>query len=94
MFASLATIQTTAVEGADIAVVPGAYGPNCAQHVALESTSWWAIGTVQDGSGTAWTFQQAVLAWQEGQDVAVVDEPNTGSGNGPRSDCPGVEDEH
>lgn len=91
---SLATLRTTAVEGGDIVVVPGAYGPNCAQHVALESTSWWAVGSVRDASGTAWTFQQAVLAWYEGRAVAIVDEPNVGSKSGPNSECPSVEEAH
>lgn len=94
MLDSLATIQSTAVERADITVVPGAYGPNCAQHVALESTNWWAIATVQDEEGVDWTFQDAVLAWYAGTPIAVIDEPNTGSGNGPSSNCTAVEEEH
>ncbi len=90
---SLADLQRTAVEGGDIAVAPGAYGPNCAQHVALESTSWWAVGSVRDGAGAEWTFQQAALAWYAGAEISVVDAPNGGAGSGPRSTCPGVEDE-
>ncbi len=86
-------LQSTAVEGADIAVVPGVYGPNCAQHVALESTNWWAVGTVQDEAGADWSFQRGVLAWYQGAGFSVVDEPNGGSGSGSGSTCPGVEDE-
>lgn len=93
MLGSLFTIQDTAVEGDAIEVVPGAYGPNCAQHVALESTNWWAVGTVQDEAGVDWSFQHAVLAWYGGASVSVVDEPNGGSGDGPRSTCPRAEDE-
>ena len=94
MFGALADIQSTAVEGAEIAVAPGAYGPNCSQHVALESTQWWALAAVDDGFGTEWSFQQAVIAWYQGDAVAIVDEPLIGSGDGPRSRCEDVDDEH
>lgn len=90
---SLADLQSTATEGPNMAVVPGAYGPNCAQHVALESTRWWAESTVEDGAGTEWSFQQGVLAWYGGAAFAVVDEPNTGSADGPSSTCAEVDEE-
>ncbi|MEZ4241277.1 MAG: hypothetical protein R3F59_34990 [Myxococcota bacterium] len=65
----------------------GVYGPNCAQHVALEVTDWWRVHTVADGAGTAWTLQDAVQAWFDGGTVAVRDEPVVGPGSGPASDC-------
>ncbi|MBT9557329.1 MAG: hypothetical protein IV100_14915 [Myxococcales bacterium] len=89
---ALATLRESAVEGKDITVVPGAYGPNCAQHVALESTTWWAVGTVEDDAGALWTFEEAVSAWRDGAAVAIVDGPTAGPGNGPGSVCPAHED--
>lgn len=90
---SLATIQSTAVERADIPVAPGAHGPNCAQHVALESTRWWAESTVEDEDGAEFSYQQAVNAWYAGDAVSVIDAPNGGSGDGPYSTCADVDDE-
>lgn len=40
-----------------------------------------------------WSFQHAVLAWFQGDPVAVLDAPNTGTEDGPRSTCVGVDDE-
>lgn len=93
MLEALADLPTTAVEGDAIEVVPGAYGPNCAQHVALESTSWWAVSTLQDDGGAEWSFQQAVLAWKDGQSIALIDAPNSGNADGPGSTCAAVDDE-
>ena len=92
MLSALASIQETAVEGADITVIPGAYGPNCPQHVALESSQLWALSTVRSGDLDL-SFQQAVLAWYGGESVAVIDAPNSGTDDGPASTCGEVEDE-
>jgi len=61
---------------------------------ALEMTSWWDGGTVEDGDGDAWTFQDAVAAWHNGEQVSIIDEPLAGEGDGPMSDCEAVDDEH
>lgn len=79
-------IQGTALE--TIPVAPGVYGPNCAQHVALETNDWWRVATVEDAYGTPFTFQGAALAWYLGDaPVVLVDDPVIGEGAGPRSTC-------
>lgn len=94
MLGSLEDLRFTAVEGEDITVIPGAYGPNCAQHVALESTQWWALATLDDESGGSMSFQDAVIAWYGGAQVSLIDDPNTGDEDGPRSSCEDVDPAH
>lgn len=86
----LAGIQETAIE--DIPMAPGVYGPNCGQHVALETSDWWRVATVEDDDGTPYTFQDAVLAWYQGASVQIVDDVVEGEGNGPRSDCSALDE--
>lgn len=66
---------------------PGVYGPNCAQHVALETNDWWRVATVESEEGTAYTFQAAVFEWSTAGALTVVDSASAGDGPGPRSDC-------
>ena len=94
MLGAMATLPDTATEGESFTRTPGAYGPNCAQHVALEMSAWWIESQVLDSDGAPWSFQEAVFAWYQGADVAIVDEPVVGAGDGPRSLCAGVDDEH
>ena len=94
MLAALSKIRETAVEKADIRRAPGVYGPNCAQHVALESSAWWLQSTVEDSNGSAYSFHDAALQWAQGTATAVIDAPTIGAGDGPRSACEAVDDEH
>jgi hypothetical protein len=94
MLIDLRDVPTEGVEGEDVTVVPGAYGPNCAQHVALEMSDWWRVGTVEGPDGVDYTFQAAFFAWYEGASVQVVDEVRTGEGVGPLSTCADVDDTH
>lgn len=89
--AALPDAPASAAETLDF--VPAVYGPNCNQHVALESSGWWRESTVEDDAGAAFTFQDAVLAWQAGDTVALVDAAVAGDENGPRSVCVAVEGE-
>lgn len=91
MLTAVNDVQSSAAE--TIPVAPGVYGPNCAQHVALESTPWWVDGTVADPDLVEWSFQDAVLAWAQGEAVAVMDEPLAGEGDGPWSACVKTDDE-
>lgn len=87
----LVDAPATALE--EMTVTPGAYGPNCAQHVALETNDWWRVATVEDEGGTEYSFQDAVLAWYGGETVQIVDEAVSGDGDGPRSHCAETDDE-
>jgi hypothetical protein len=93
MLRDLVNVPTEGVEGADVTVTPGAYGPNCSQHVALEMSDWWRVGTVRGADGVDYTYQDAFFAWYRGARVQVVDEVAVGSGDGPLSSCPNVSDE-
>ena len=73
-------------------VAPGVYGPNCAQHVALETDDWWRVATVEY-DGVAYTFQDAVIRWYQGNPVAVVDLPAAAGEHGAKSDCAAVDGE-
>ena len=91
--ASLASLRYApdhSVETMDF--TPGVYGPNCAQHVALESTEWWRVATVSH-EDVDYTFQDAVRAWWQGNLTVLVDEAVAGDGDGPRSDCAAVDGE-
>lgn len=85
--AALAQVPEDAVEATGMTVTPGAYAPNCGQHVAMETDDWWRIATVESDDGVPMTFQDAVFAWYQGERVAVIDEPVMGEGDGPRSVC-------
>jgi hypothetical protein len=85
----LSDVRTYDGEGSE--VVPGTYGPNCAQHVALETNAWWLEATVAQGNAR-YTFQDAFLDWYDGAEVAVIDEPTTGEGDGPLSACVTVDE--
>ncbi len=86
---ALPDAPASAVES--LVFVPAVYGPNCAQHVALESTSWWREATLDAGDGTTLSFQDAVVAWRQGEAVAAVDSAVAGDEPGPRSSCAAVD---
>ncbi len=73
-FALLPDISTTAVEADQIDFVPGVYGSNCSQHVALTTNDYFLISTVDDADGVPRTFDQALRDWLMGSDVFIVDE--------------------
>lgn len=93
MLLDLANVPAEGVEGAEVAVTPGAYGPNCSQHVALEMTDWWRVATVQGADSVDYTFQDAFRAWYGGARVQLVDEVAVGGGDGPLSGCADVDTE-
>ena len=66
--ASLATLPDTATEGASIAVIPGAYGPACGQHVGLEASEWTFVSTL-DGH----TLADSLAYWLTGSPVSLID---------------------
>lgn len=88
----LENIPDNAVE--TVLVTPGAYGPNCAQHVGMETNDWWRVATVAGEDGVDYTFQNAVWSWYNGNLVQIVDDPVVGSGTGPRSVCAAADGEH
>lgn len=86
---SLAELPETAIEGADIGTVPGAYGLNCGQHVALENTLGWKVNNMY-GQG----YGLAFLAWADGDAVQLVDSPvEADHQDGPLSNCYDAEEE-
>lgn len=64
----LADLPDTAIEGADITVVPGAYGPACGQHIGLESDAWTFTSTL-DGR----TLSAALVWWLAGNPLSLTD---------------------
>ena len=70
---ALLNIPQTAAQAAQINFVPGVYGPDCGQHVALLSDTWFFNATVKDASGKPFTFHDALRAWLNGQPVLIVD---------------------
>lgn len=76
-------IQTTAAEADQINFVPGIYGPNCGQHLALTTNNYFLVSTVEDATGTPRTFDEALRAWLSGVDIFIVDEHPA-----QRSTCP------
>jgi hypothetical protein len=58
----LADIQATAHEGADITVVPGAFGPTCPKHETLRSTPDVFNATIRDGADDLAMFD-VILNW-------------------------------
>ncbi len=81
--AMLPDIGTNAAEAGQIDYVPGVYGPNCSQHVALTTNSYFLMSTVDDDSGIPRTFDEALRARLAGTDVFVVDQHPAAS-----STCP------
>ncbi|MCP4246749.1 MAG: hypothetical protein GY778_06840 [bacterium] len=72
--ALLPDIDTTAAEAGQINFVPGVYGSNCSQHVALTTNNYFLISTLDDANSIPHTFDQALRAWLMGADVFIVDE--------------------
>jgi hypothetical protein len=81
------------IEAADIKVLPGVYGPNCDQHVALETNDWWRKATVKAEDGSDYTFQDAVVAWYQGATIAIIDTVAAEGEDGPSSSCVAVDGE-
>ena len=65
---SLADLRQTAIDGADMAVTPGAYGPDCGQHIGLESSAWTFSSTL-GGS----TLADAMGLWLSGEALSLID---------------------
>lgn len=72
--ALLPNIGTTAAEADQIDFVPGVYGPNCGQHLALTTDNYFLASTVDDGGGVPRTFDESLRAWLLGGGVFIVDE--------------------
>jgi len=81
--ALLPDIGTTAAEAAQINFVPGVYGPNCGQHLALTTDRHFLISTVDDANGVPRTFDEALRAWLLGAGVFIVDQHPAQASNCP-----------
>lgn len=71
----LASLRTTAEEGARIAKAPGAFGPGCAKHETLRSTEHTFDVTI--GASQATMFR-TIAAWTQDQAGSVVVTPPGG----------------
>jgi len=72
----LAGVAQTGHEGGGVTVTPGAYGPNCTQHVAITDGAFFFQSTVEDADGRPSTFVGALSRWLGGQMVSVIDAPD------------------
>ena len=85
----LKSIQQTGAEGDVVSRAPGVYGPNCGQHVGMETNPWFFVSSIDvEGENTSATFHDALLRWLSGTDVEVV-----GYADGRLSNCEVVDED-
>ncbi|MFO0550936.1 MAG: pectin acetylesterase-family hydrolase [Polyangiaceae bacterium] len=76
--ADLADLKTSAEEGADIAVTPGAYGPSCSKHETLRSTPDTFDVTI-DQNGNSYSMFQVIANWASNMQPSSVITPMGGT---------------
>ena len=85
---SLAELPSRAAEGAAMSVAPSAYGPDCGQHVALESHAWFFDAAIE-ADGVPVSLHDAIVRAVDDGPVSIVDDVE-----GSRSVCVDLEQEH
>jgi hypothetical protein len=55
---------------------PGVYGPNCGQHVAMNTNGYFLNSTTSNAAGASVSFYDALINWLQGNNVNIVDEAN------------------
>ncbi len=70
---SLADLPTTAEEGNAIHTAPGAFAQVCGKHTVLESSTWFFNATLEDETGQALRVHDALAAWMEVAEIALIE---------------------